>query len=210
MLRKHVKRALPNPKQLAPDHVSARILSLNTRLSCLCGLTSASYVWQLFVLDERLSRFSGGPTTSEDRAVSGSIVLRRGTPQESISFESNPRLPADFAVPSANNPRFLVETKDVLGIDGVDFASLKGQCLRTRYPGAIVLVVPRLRSQMSDSLAKNWDYVFDNTALPKLTSMIADDLRAGSIRSSILRRSRFVWPGLTGRSMLKRRIRSCA
>ena len=116
------------------------------------------------------------------RLESSSLLpLERVLRGQSISFDSTPRLPADFAFPSANNPRFLVEIRDVLGIAGVDFASLKGQRLGTRSPGAkTVLVVPRLTSQMRDSLAKNWDYVFDNTALPKLASTIAEDLRAGS------------------------------
>jgi len=165
---------------------------------------SAYYGWELFDLDERLSRFSGTIVPAGERAVAtGVVVLRRSGSQlesdvgsellkQGIRFETSPKLRTlpddggisyrpDFAIPSANDPRFLIEVKGSLTLSGAYVVSSLGRRLKETYPAArTVIVSTAMTHEVKRFLKKNWDYVFDLTELPILASAINEALHPSS------------------------------
>jgi len=102
-----------------------------------------------------------------------------------IRFEIHPTLRSedqaqlyvpDFVVPNSSNPRYIIEVKGPLSTSQAYALADVGRRLKTNYPDVkAILIAQNLTPEMRNFLvSRYWAYVFDDTEIEELVSILRD------------------------------------
>ncbi len=161
---------------------------------------SMYYALQLYLFDEKLANFrrtaalpSGTIKLTVEPAIADRAVpsekhieitarLQGLLTAKQIPFVANPIIrkddykgvSPDFALPDADSPRYFIEVKDILTIQGSYGVAALGASLKFLFPNALtILVVAQAGAETRKFLTqRSWDYVFDATGLEQLALLV--------------------------------------
>lgn len=154
-------------------------------------IASVLYVWELFELDEKLSRFGGKGYGESLQMPARGIIKERELEQNilqilkewGIPFEKAPpimigskfRVKPDFVVPAAKEPKYFIETRLNLR-SSTELRYLKhfGEDLKRYYPGVKTILITKVPSlpPSRNNLSGRWDFIIDIDNLKELKRII--------------------------------------
>lgn len=149
---------------------------------------SAYYGWQIYDLDDKLSKFGG--TISKQSEFPDSGESEDSVLEKKISYElarnkirfghgglirtNEGAFAPDFVIPSVDDPRYFVEVKSVLPVQaGYQLASY-AKALKSKYPASKMLLIARTptKAMVNFLLSRGWDGIFDVSNLDRFISVV--------------------------------------
>jgi len=180
--------AIENPAMLVASGFNVTVGQCATTAFFLFLMYSGYYGWEIYDLDDKISKFRGTisktsqfPVLAESEGLAleneiGNELTRNNIPfkRGGVLRTDQGTIVPDFAIPSLDNPRFFVEVKSSLSIPaGYELARFAMQ-LKSKYPTAklILITTAPTKEMVAFLLRRRWDEVFEISDLSRFTSLV--------------------------------------